>query len=168
MSVNAEMLAALAALAALPISFFAVFLAKRADARSKVAAKTQVYLALRTRFFEVHSQLPPEYANTDWTPILDGERAAATRYWHHAFDEWYITTQLDPELLRDLWVNYFSGALSSGLHHRGLRAHLSDLNVRRGEHDTLWANFAIEVDHVWATSHPNDAGTCGGLACDHP
>jgi hypothetical protein len=51
MGVNADVLTALAAILALPISLFAAYLSNRADARSKVAARTQVYLALRERFF---------------------------------------------------------------------------------------------------------------------
>ncbi|MBP1642860.1 MAG: hypothetical protein H6Q03_1529 [Acidobacteria bacterium] len=167
MNSNAELLAAVAALAALPVSAFAAYLSKRADARSKVAARTQVYLTLRTRFFEVHSQLPPSYADPAWRPGSEDEKAAATRYWHHAFDEWYITTQLDPDLLRDLWRKYYSGALSNGLRHNGLRAQFLEMSFHRGEHDELWVDYAREVARVWAESHPRGTGACPGLACDH-
>jgi hypothetical protein len=68
MGVNADVLTALAAILALPISLFAAHLSNRADARSKVAARTQVYLALRQRFFHVHSQLPAAYSDPNWYP----------------------------------------------------------------------------------------------------
>jgi len=80
MNVDADLVTAIAALAAVPLSAIATLIAMRADARSTVAARTQVYLALRARFFEVHSQLPPGYADPDWRPELKSERAAATRY----------------------------------------------------------------------------------------
>jgi hypothetical protein len=167
MGVNADVLTALAAILALPISLFAAYLSNRADARSKVAARTQVYLALRERFFHVHSQLPEAYSDPSWYPELKSDRAAATRYWHHAFDEWYVTTRLDPALLRDLWMQYFKGAISSGLRHKGLRIHLLESIAARGEHDDLWMAYVNEVAIIWAQSHPQSSGACLGLACDH-
>lgn len=167
MNVDADSVTAFVALASLPLSALAAFISIRADARSKVAARSQVYLALRARFFEVHAQLPPGYADPDWRPTLKGERAAATRYWHHAFDEWYATTRLDPGLLRSLWQQYFSGAVISGLRHNGLRAHLLESVALRGEHDELWMSFVSEMERLWRRSHPESAGACRGLACDH-
>ena len=94
----ANLISALAATGALVIAVLAYVVSKRADDRIKVVAKTQVYLALRSRFLEVLEQLPPSYADPDWEPRTAEEVASATRYWQHTFDEWYVSRKLDPAL----------------------------------------------------------------------
>lgn len=167
MNLDADLVAAFGALAALPIAVFAAYTSKRADARSKVAARTQVFLALRTRFLDVHARLPGTYADPDWQPRDQDEQSAATRYWHHAFDEWYITNRLDAELLSDMWREFFEEGVLSGLLHNGLRLHLCNLTARRAEHAGLWTDFASEIERAWMAMHPHGQGACRGLQCEH-
>jgi hypothetical protein len=165
MNLDADFFAAAGALAAVPISMFAAYLAKRADARSKIAARTQVYLSLRSRFIEVHQQLPPSYADNTWRPTTEAEKGAVARYWHHAFDEWYVTTHLDHELLSSLWQDFFSGAVLSGMRHSGLRLHFATLQGNRGEHDTMWNQFSQVLEFEWRATHKSGDTKCDGFHC---
>jgi len=166
MNFDANFITAVGAIAALPVSIAATYISMRADARSKVAAKTQVYLALRSRFIEVHEQLPASYSDQGWRPVTEAEKGAVARYWHHAFDEWYITTRLDHALLSSLWRDFFSGAVLSGLGHNGLRAHF--VNDRgRSEHDSMWKQFSEVIERQWRASHLDASVKCDGFACQH-
>lgn len=167
MQLNADFFAAVGALAAVPVSIFAVHLARKADSRSKVVTRTKIYLTLRSRFIELHQQLPPAYPDPEWRPESDADRAAVARYWHHAFDEWYVTKHLDRELLDSLWNEFFLGAALSGLRHNGLRFHFATLGGSRGEHDTMWQKFSAVLEHEWMATHTDKTVRCDGFYCQH-
>lgn len=148
----------------LAVSALAYWRTWRADRRGEIATRTQMFLALRTRFLDLLHDLPPEYADEEWDASLPAHRAAAIRYWHHAFDEWYIAKHLNLKLMGQLWDEYYRSALLGGLRHYGLRRTFS-LASRT---DALWNEFADELARIWRSTHPDDSRGCQGLACDHP
>src|ERR1700745_1295631 len=97
------------------VSVGAFLISWRADDRSKVAARAQLFLDLRTQFLKILEDLPPSYADPDWHATDPDRRAAAIRYWHHAFDEWYLTQCLNKRLMSQLWDQYYSSAMLAGL-----------------------------------------------------
>ena len=156
------------AIAALPISIFAAIMSIRADRRARIAALTQTYLTLRTRFIGVHEKLPSSYSSPTWRVRDKNEDAAVSRYWHHAFDEWYLTNRLDQPLLSKLWDDFFKDAVVSGLRHNGLRVAFNELVRTKREHDKLWRQFSDVLDQAYRQTHPENAGKCKGLHCEHP
>jgi hypothetical protein len=51
---------------------------------------------------------------------------ARQAYWHHSFDEWYIS-RLAPKELGDMWDGFFKRAVQSGYAHPPLKATLNEL-----------------------------------------
>ena len=135
----------LIALASVVVSIMAFGLSWSADARAKVAARAQLFLTLRTRFLSVIENLPPTFRDPNWDASDKEGRSAAIRYWHHAFDEWFVTNCLDEKLMRNLWDQYYSEAVLSG---QGIipKTALSvlDLSVITNQPDKL-------VDHLCHT-----------------
>lgn len=165
---DADVVSALVAMLSLVVSGAAYRIARDADARAQTAARTEVYLSLRTRFMSLHAALPHDYGDPGWEPRDKAEREAATRYWYHAFDEWYVTTQIDRPVLGSLWTGFFEDAVLSGVRRRGLRLQLVELMTRRADYDALWNTFAREVAAGWARTHPAGSGRCAGLGCRIP
>ena len=153
--------------ASLIVSVWAFGLAWSADARAKVAARAQLFLTLRTRFLDVLEDLPPNYMAPDWDASSPEHRAAAIRYWHHAFDEWYVTKRLDKKLMQQLWDQYYSEATLAGLKHNGLRKVLvviENTDIKRAE---VWRDYFKEVNSLWSRGHPRDGRRCSGIECQH-
>ncbi len=165
MELDADTVVAACAIAALPFSIAATLVALLADKRARVAARAQTFLALRSRFIEVHQQLPAHFLDPAWSPGNDDEKAAISRYWHHAFDEWYITTHLDRRLLGSLWADFFLGATLAALRHHALRRFFADMNRSRNEHDTHWRNYAKAIEQAWRSTHRDKSTVCAGLDC---
>lgn len=164
---GAELITAISTLAAVLVSVVALLVSLRADARAKTAARTDVYLSLRSRFLEVHAALPASYTDPNWMPTTPDEQSAVTRYWHHAYDEWYITKRLNAELLQDLWAEYYSKAILAGLRHNCLRLWLVAMTRADVELAAFWTDYRKELELQWAKLHPSDGTTCKGLECSH-
>jgi len=81
--------------ASLVVAGCAFWLSARADSRGQITTRTQLFLDLRTRFLGVLKDLPPGYRNDKWEASNSAHREAAVRYWHHEFDEWYVTRRLN-------------------------------------------------------------------------
>ena len=47
--------------------------------------------------------------------------AAVLAYWHHTFDEWYVTNHLNHKHMKELWDEFYAPAILSGMRHEGLR-----------------------------------------------
>ena len=139
----------------------------RADARGQVAARTQLFLDLRTRFLGLLEDLPPNYRSPEWEPSDPKHREAVVRYWHHAFDEWYVTRRLNEKLMRPLWDQFYCNAILTGLRHNGLRKIFIEMTKNDVELAKLWSEFKQELDRVWAKDHPKDGTQCAGITCNH-
>jgi hypothetical protein len=147
------------------VALAAFWLSVRADARSRAAARTPLYLELRTRFLEVYAELPPRYSDPGWEPTSPEEEAAVMRYWHHTFDEWYMTNRLNEKHMRELWIKYYSSAILSGLKHRGLRKVLIKMTSRAEEFGIYWKDFRNKLTSMWKETHPGGSSECPGLEC---
>jgi hypothetical protein len=105
--------------------------------------------------------------DSDWDASIPEHRAAAIRYWHHAYDEWYVTNRLDDKLLKSLWEQYYSKAVLGGLNHYGLRKTLIGMKKTNGYRAELWKDYFEELDVIWAKNHPPDGKKCAGIECVH-
>jgi hypothetical protein len=101
----------------------AVYMAVRAEGRSRKVGAAQLYLELRSRMISLYTQL----GDMDSTTATDAERKARAAYWHHCYDEWYLSTRLAPEEFGALWEDFYKQASRSGLRHAGLRSALEEL-----------------------------------------
>ncbi|WP_320775837.1 hypothetical protein [Streptomyces sp. CRN 30] len=110
---------ALSALAAM----VAVYMAVRAEGRTRKVAAAQLYLEMRSRFIGLYTQL----GDMDSTVATAAEYKARVAFWHHCYDEWYLSTRFAPREFGDLWQDFYRDAGRSALHHAGLRAALEDL-----------------------------------------
>lgn len=153
--------------AAFIVSACALWLAWRTEARGQIAARTQLFLDLRTRFLSVLEQLPAAYRDPDWHATEPAERAAAIRYWFHAFDEWYVIRRLYPKLMRQLWHEFYAQAILAGLRHTGLRETLLEMLAQDPQPAELWQLFRRDLESLWAADHPRNGAACRGLACEH-
>lgn len=153
--------------ASLFVAISAFWLSWHADARGEIVVRTQLFLALRTRFLNVLEDLPSQYADPDWQASDSEESASAIRYWHHAFDEWYITTRLNDKIARQLWEQFYSKAVLAGLKHNGLRKVLIE-KAKGGVGTTeLWTDFLVELNRIWKDHHPGGPEECEGIECEH-
>jgi hypothetical protein len=81
--------------------------------RSRTAAQADTFRNLRSTFAGIRAKLPPGCLSaTDLPSTIEG-RDALIRYWHNAFDEWFITKKLFPDELQRLWEEYYEDALRS-------------------------------------------------------
>jgi hypothetical protein len=110
---------ALSALAAL----IAVYMAVRAEGRTRKVAAAQLYLELRSRLIGLYTQL----GDMDSVAVSDAERKARAAFWHHCYDEWYLSTRFAPEEFGSLWMDFYKDASRSALGHAGLRSALEEL-----------------------------------------
>src|SRR5262245_52628353 len=147
------------------VSVCAFWLAWRADSRGQVAARSQLFLDLRAQFLKVLEDLRPGFWEPGWEPSDPEHKAAAMRYWHHAFDEWYVTTQLNEKLMRQLWDQFYRKAVLAGLKHDGLRKSFVEMMRTQVDLAKLWDPFRKQLDMIWAESHPDDGTKCPGVAC---
>jgi hypothetical protein len=106
------------------IALIAVVIAIRSDRRSRQVLKVQTYLMLRAGFLDIYREL-----GTLEDMAADDVRLALARaaYWHHAWDEWYISERLAPREFGGLWDGFFSVAVLSGLRHPALKSSLDEL-----------------------------------------
>ncbi|WP_433297526.1 hypothetical protein ACQP2F_41245 [Actinoplanes sp. CA-030573] len=112
------------------IALIAVVIAIRNDRRSRQVIKIQTYLALRSRFIEIYQRLGK--LEDSRTPQDDvALRLTRQAYWHHCWDEWFISERLSPAEFGDMWKRFFSAAAESGLRHPALRTTLAEMSRDR-------------------------------------
>ncbi|MBM2614258.1 hypothetical protein JIG36_01650 [Actinoplanes sp. LDG1-06] len=141
------------ALASLLIALIAVILAIRTDRRSREVLKIQTYLSLRSRFIELLQKLGEL---EDTRPADDPElRLARVAYWHHSWDEWYLSERLSRAEFGGMWDGFFSKAMLAGLRHSALRQTLDDLRASDQAGFGSWAQeFIAEVERLEKASSP--------------
>jgi hypothetical protein len=105
----------------------AVLIAVIAERRATAVAEAQVFLTLRTRFLSLYERM----GDVNQLATNDSEKAARFAYWHHSYDEWFITEHLAPRFFKPLWSRFFERAVSSGRKHQGLRAAFDELVERK-------------------------------------
>jgi hypothetical protein len=135
------------ALSSAAIALAAFFLAWRADARARELAVVQMFLALRSRFLDIYLKLPPPAKVA--SAYSDNEKAAVLAYWHHAFDEWYVTTGLSHRLLKRLWQGFYAPAVLSGMRHDGYRQVLFELIEDSENASEYRAGFGRAMKQLW-------------------
>ena len=129
------------------VALAAFFLSWRADARAATLARTQMFLELRTRFLEVFRQLPPfDKPASDYTPE---QKAAVLAYWHHTFDEWYVTHRLNRKELKKLWDDFYAPAVLAGMRHPGLREVLFQMIDAADEFGEYRRGFGAAMKSLW-------------------
>lgn len=153
--------------ASLVVSVAAIYLSIRSNHRAQVTTRTQIFLTLRTRFLEVLQTLPDNYADPDWSASTAEDKAAAIRYWHHTFDEWYITNKMNRRLMFDLWRSFYSKAILDGMKHNGLRMTLVSMVQQGPGLPQYFPEFANELRRIWSQGHPEDGSKCLGFECEH-
>jgi hypothetical protein len=129
----------------LTVSVIAFVTALRADARGRAVTRTQIFLDLRTRFLDVLEGLPAEYRDPGWDASEPADRAAAVRYWHHAFDEWYVSRRLNAALMKEQWSQFYLPAIRSGLEHPGLERTLRYMLTTQPTLARLWSDFCADI-----------------------
>ena len=134
------------ALSSVVVATIALVVALWADSRGRAATRTQMFMQLRTSFIDVLQALPPQYRDPDWRPTTPADIAAAARYWHHAYDEWYVSRRLNPALMGELWLTFYRPAIVSGLAHAGLRHALLHMLETQPELADLWVDFTRDID----------------------
>ncbi len=135
------------AAASAAVALAAFFLSWRADARAAALARTQMFLELRTRFLEVFQQLPPfDKPASDYTPE---EKAAVLAYWHHTFDEWYVTNRLNHKHMKELWDDFYIPAVLAGMRHPGLREVLFQMIEAEDEFGEYHRSFGDAMRTLW-------------------
>lgn len=137
------------ALSSAAIALAAFFLAWRADARAKELALVQMFLALRSRFLEIYLKLPPPAKEA--AAYTADDKAAVLAYWHHTFDEWYITTKLSHRFLKRLWEGFYAPAVLSGMRHDGFRQVLFEIIEDSEDASEYQAGFGRAMKRLWET-----------------
>jgi hypothetical protein len=120
----AEVLSAIAAGLSSVIAFIAILLAVGNERRSREVAKAQIYLALRDRFIGIYERLGD--LDSDTTSDIS-TRLARQAYWHHCFDEWFISNELARREMGDMWDGFYKSAIKAGYDHAALRSTLDEL-----------------------------------------
>jgi hypothetical protein len=133
------------ALASLVVAVSTAIVAFRVDLRNKAVIKTELFIQLRSSFRDVLLSLPPEYRDPNWRPSTALEHAAAVRYWHHAYDEWYVSCRLNAALMGRLWDGFYRPAILSGLEHPGLRHAFRRMLEEQPELARLWRDFTRAI-----------------------
>jgi hypothetical protein len=136
-----------AAAAAAAVALAAFFLSWRAERRAAALARTQMFLELRTKFLGVYQQLPSfDKPASDYTPE---ERAAVLAYWHHTFDEWYVTNHLNYRHMKKLWHEFYAPAILSGMRHEVLRMVLFSMIDAEDEFGEYRRSFGDAMKKLW-------------------
>lgn len=112
-----NLVSALAAVFSATTAATAIVFTYRSERRSREVTKAQVYLTLRQTFIDIYRELGDLEGGADPEAQL---RLARQAYWHHAFNEWYVS-RLAPRELGDLWPSFFRAANASGFRHPALR-----------------------------------------------
>lgn len=152
------------------IALIALVFSILADARSNATTRMQLYLELKTRFLEVFGNLPPKFSDANWKPANKNDEIKVKKYWHHSFDEWYITNKLNKRYMKGLWEKYYSSAILAGLKHNGLRkVCVTMLNEKEKEFGHYTREFENELTMMWKKTHRGGSSKCEGLECtgDH-
>ena len=154
----------IAALAVI-VAVAAFFLTWRSERRSRVVAKTQVYMDLKSRFLTIQETLPAGYENDDWNPDVPAERTSVVRYWHHCFDEWFISHYLARDMVGDLWKEYYADSLGVALGRAKMRAVVLRMTDERAGNGH-WKGFRNDLDDIWRRSHAPRPKECPGIKCE--
>lgn len=145
-----ELMAAVIAGLALGVSYVAY-------RYSKIAAITNLFIALRSRYLEIHGELPLAVRQADWTPAEDtDEWRAIERYWYVSFDEWFSTRKLGDSAGKMLWNEFYCHVLQSSLENPSMKKVLLKMlhgSVSFGSR-TFRDEFRAELTTLWKISHP--------------
>ena len=77
--------------------------------------------------------------------------AAVLAYWHHTFDEWYVTNHLNHKHMKELWDEFYAPAILSGMRHEGLRVVLFSMIEAEDEFGEYRRSFGDAIKRLWKT-----------------
>lgn len=99
------------ALLAVVIAGFSFWIAWQSKNANERIVQVSTYMELRKNFKTVIKDIPYELMHKESpAPSIDtNEWKLIQNYWYSAFDEWYITTQLNEPSLQALWNNRYKG-----------------------------------------------------------
>ena len=130
----------------------AVFIALRSERRSHLIIKAQIFLTLRQEFLEIYRELGDLEGPGSADAALDLARQA---YWHHAYNEWYLS-KMAPNELGGLWENFFRRAVESGYAHPPLKEALEKMLANKSAGFGAYAqDFAADLFQRMRTSNPS-------------
>lgn len=146
------------------ISVGAVAVAVMSFMRSTAAARAEVFLELRKRFSEQKHSLP-EWYDAEAVPeeATRSELRAAELYWQNAFDEWFLTTRLDPWHLKKLWARFYEGTLERALTHPALRSVVAKLTHEGAEFGKSQEEFRASLNELCMSAYK--VTLCGDASC---
>lgn len=137
------------------IAFLALGVSCVAYRYSKTAAITNLFIALRSRYLEIHGQLPLEVRQSNWKPAKDtDEWRAIERYWYVSFDEWFSTRKLGESAGKKLWNEFYCYALQSSLKNAAMREVLLSMLQGSVSFGSFREEFKAELTSLWPVSHP--------------
>jgi hypothetical protein len=144
---NVNLLEAGIAAASAAVAAAAFFLSWRADQRAAALARTQMFLELRTRFLDVYHRLPSfDKVASHYTPE---ETSAVLAYWHHVFDEWYVTNHLNQRHMKGLWNDFYAPAILAGMRHTGMREVLFRMIDAEDQFGEYRRGFGDAMKELW-------------------
>ena len=131
-------------IASVVISLSAFILSFVLSAQNKKNTRNNLFLGLRQRFIDILEDLPPRFREKDWQPEKD-ENNAIARYWHHVFDEWYLTNYLGDKMTKKLWSDYFVHPTKSALRYTSIREGFKAWFHRENEDSPSRRKFGKEI-----------------------
>lgn len=137
-----DMASVIAAIFSTLTAIIALWVAVRSDRRSRDALKVQTYLQLRNQFIDI-------YRNSGSLDESDSPavevRQAREAYWHHTWDEFFITRRLAPREFSMLWDQFFKSAIESGLDHPAMVKAFDDLASKRAGFGAYAQDLIAEI-----------------------
>jgi hypothetical protein len=138
------------ALLAVTIAGLSFWVAWQSTNSNERIVRVNTYMVLRQDFKEVISDIPgdfmdedssaPPQDSKDWKRIQD--------YWYHAFDEWYITTQLDPTL-QALWDTRYKDIITSMLEKNAFRKVLCYLIKKKFPENDIMKEYGLVLQEIY-------------------
>lgn len=123
---------------------------------SKIAATTNLFIVLRSRYLEIHGQLPLAVRQKNWVPVKNtDEWRAIERYWYVSFDEWFSTRKLGDAAGQKLWNEFYCHALQSSLKNSAMRIVLLEMLHGSVSFGNFREQFMAELTVLWRQSYPD-------------
>jgi len=149
----------------LSMSALAVILSLVSYLKTNAASRAEVFLEFRKRFSELKGSIPTWY-NAASIPAnaSEAELRAAELYWQNAFDEWFVTNQLEWWHLRKLWTRFYKGTMTLALRHGALRQVAANLTHSGVEFGNRQEQFRATLNGLCRSAYGQPL--CGQESCE--
>jgi hypothetical protein len=154
---------------ALVLSLGALYTTYHQNKAANAVAVASIFTTLRAHYHRVDEELPRDFTDKTTLYAKDSNDWQKVRhYWSSAFDEWFVSSELQSGDVESLWDSYYADAIGRTIQYPAMRAVYCDLGYWKPGQTIARQKFHVAISKVFASLLQLPEPPPGATVCPFP